>query len=90
MLWLGLLGTAIGYQLFFGILERWGATRTTLVTYVIPVVAVSLGFLVLGERLQPLEILGAALVIGGVVLVNGSLGQRPILRSARAAPRLEP
>ena len=90
VLWLGLLGTGIGYLLFFGILERWGATRTTMVTYVIPIVAVSLGFLVLGERLQPLEILGAALIIGGVVLVNGSLGQRPILRSARAAPRLEP
>lgn len=90
VLWLGILGTGVGYLLFFGILERWGATRTTLVTYVLPVVAVALGFLFLGERLQPLELVGAVLIIGGVVLVNGSVGQRPLLRSSRAAPRLEP
>lgn len=74
MLWLGLLGTGVAYLLFFRIIERWGATRTTLVTYVIPVVAIALGFVLLGERLRPLELIGAALVIGGVVLVNARLG----------------
>ena len=48
-----LLGTGLAYLLFFGILERWGATRTTLVTYVLPVVAITLGFVFLGERLRP-------------------------------------
>jgi drug/metabolite transporter (DMT)-like permease len=71
ILWLGLLGTGLAYLLFFGILERWGATRTTLVTYVLPVVAITLGFVFLGERLRPIELVGGALVIGGVVLVNG-------------------
>jgi drug/metabolite transporter (DMT)-like permease len=90
VLWLGLLGTGCGYLLFYGILERWGATRTTLVTYVIPIVAVSLGFLLLGERLQLLELLGAVLIIAGVVLVNGSIGRQSVVRSTREAPRLEP
>jgi drug/metabolite transporter (DMT)-like permease len=90
VLWLGLLGTGCGYLLFFGIIERWGATRTTLVTYVLPVVAVALGFVFLGERLRILELVGAALIIGGIVLVNGSAGQRPILRASRTASRLEP
>jgi drug/metabolite transporter (DMT)-like permease len=89
VLWLGFLGTGCGYLLFFGILERWGATRTTLVTYVLPVVAVALGFLVLGERLQVLELAGAVLIIGGVALVNGSVGQRPLVRAPRAEPRPE-
>lgn len=71
MLWLGALGTGLAYLLFFNILERWGATRATLVTYVLPVIAIALGFIFLGERLRPIEILGAVLVIGGVVLVNG-------------------
>ena len=78
VLWLGVLGTGLAYLLHFRILERWGPTRASLVTYVIPLVAVTLGFVVLGERLEPLELVGAALIIGGVVLVNGSVGQRPL------------
>ena len=42
----------------------------------------TLGFVVLGERLEPLELVGAALIIGGVVLVNGSVGQRPLFRGS--------
>jgi drug/metabolite transporter (DMT)-like permease len=76
VVWLGLLGTGFAYLLFFRLIERWGATRTTLVTYVIPVVAISLGFILLGERLRPIELLGAGLIIGGVVLVNSNLGRR--------------
>jgi drug/metabolite transporter (DMT)-like permease len=84
VLWLGVLGTGLAYLLHFRILERWGPTRASLVTYVIPLVAVTLGFVVLGERPEPLELVGAALIIGGVVLVNSSVGQRPLLvRRAR-------
>jgi drug/metabolite transporter (DMT)-like permease len=89
VMWLGFLGTGCGYLLFFGIMERWGATRTTLVTYVLPVVAVALGFVVLNERLVPLELIGAVLIIAGVALVNGSIGQRPLLRSARVSQGLD-
>lgn len=84
MMWLGALGTGLAYLLFFRIIERWGATRTTLVTYVIPLVAIGLGFVVLGERLRPLELVGAALIIAGVVLVNANVGQRPLFRGADA------
>jgi drug/metabolite transporter (DMT)-like permease len=84
MIWLGALGTGVAYLLFFRLIERWGATQTTLVTYIIPVVAIALGFIVLGERLQPLELAGAALIIGGVVLVNADIGQRSRLRRAKA------
>jgi drug/metabolite transporter (DMT)-like permease len=86
VLWLGVLGTGLAYLLHFRILERWGPTRASLVTYVIPLVAVTLGFVVLGERLELLELVGAALIIGGVVLVNGSVGQRPLFgRAVREA-----
>jgi len=89
-IWLGILGTGLAYLLFFGIIERWGATRTTLVTYVIPVVAVALGFIVLGERLRLMELAGAALILGGVVLVNASVGQRALFVRSRAGSRMEP
>jgi drug/metabolite transporter (DMT)-like permease len=87
MIWLGALGTGVAYLLFFRIIERWGATRTTLVTYVIPVVAIVLGFVFLGERLRPLELAGAALIIGGVVMVNSNIGQRPLFGRAAAEAR---
>ncbi len=89
MIWLGALGTGVAYLLFFRLIERWGATRTTLVTYVIPVVAIMLGFVFLGERLRPLELAGAALIIGGVVLVNANIGQRPLFGRAAAEARAE-
>ncbi len=72
MVWLGLLGTGVAFLLYFAIIGRWGATRATLITYVMPVVAIVLGFIVLGERLLPLELGGAVFIIGGVILVNAN------------------
>ncbi len=74
--WLGIVGSGLAYLLFFRLIGAWGATRTSLVTYVMPVVGIALGVVVLGERLDIAEILGAALVIGGLVLANSSMGQR--------------
>ncbi|MFV2061998.1 MAG: DMT family transporter [Chloroflexota bacterium] len=85
MIWLGVLGTGLAYLLFFGLIERWGATRTTLVTYVIPVIAIVLGFTLLGERLRPVELLGAALIISGVAIVNSPHGHRPLFSRAPAS-----
>ena len=84
MIWLGALGTGIAYVLFFGLIERWGATRTTLVTYVIPVIAILIGFVLLGERLEPLELVGAMLVLSGVAVVNSPLGRRRLFGRAAA------
>jgi drug/metabolite transporter (DMT)-like permease len=83
LLWLGLAGTGVAFLLYFAIIGRWGATRATLIAYVMPIVAIVLGFLVLGERLQPIELVGAVLIIGGVVLVNTDVGRR--LRVAEGA-----
>lgn len=74
--WLGALGSGIGYVLFFYLIRSWGATRTSLVTYVMPIVGITLGVVVLGEQLHVAEILGSALIVGGVVLTNSSLGRR--------------
>lgn len=91
--WLGIVGSGLAYLLFFRLIGSWGATRTSLVTYVMPIVGIALGVLVLGERLDLAEILGAALIIGGLVLANSSLGQRRLFgRGAdpAAAPASKP
>lgn len=70
LLWLGLLGSCIAYLLYFYLLHAIGATRTTLVTYVFPVVGVALGVLVLGEMLDWRLLAGASLVVASIAVVT--------------------
>ena len=86
ILWLGLLGSGLAYLGFFHLLGRWGATRTALVAYVLPIVGIVLGFLVLHEPIDGRMILGTALIIGGVALVNSRYGRRLIFARARPVP----
>ncbi|OAF05581.1 ABC transporter permease [Bradyrhizobium centrolobii] len=71
--WLAVLGlaalsTALAYIVFFQILQRSGASNVMLVTLLIPVTAIFLGWLVLGEPISMREIAGA-IVIGSALLV---------------------
>jgi len=70
VLWLGLLGSGMAFLIFFRLLGRWGATRTSLVAYVIPVFGLALGAMVLHEQVDARMIVGTALIIGGIGLVN--------------------
>ena len=78
IVWLGIFGSGLAYLVNFRLLAAWGATRTTLVAYVIPVVAIVLGYLVLAEPIDGRLVVGTALVVGGVALVNSRFGQRRI------------
>ena len=70
LLILALLGTAFAYILYYWLIEHTGATRTALVTYLIPITGVMWGALLLSEPIEWEAILGLVLIIGGVVLVN--------------------
>jgi drug/metabolite transporter (DMT)-like permease len=70
VIWLGLLGSGLAYILYNTILQAWGATRATMVTYLIPVVGLLLGVLILDETLSPRLAAGAVLTIGGTVLAS--------------------
>src|SRR5690606_16138686 len=70
MLTLALLNTVFAYFLFYHLIDTWGATRTTLVTYVMPPVGVTLGWLLLDEPVDWKIVAGAALILGGIVAVN--------------------
>jgi drug/metabolite transporter (DMT)-like permease len=78
IVWLGLFGSGLAYLAMFRLLASWGATRTTLVSYEIPVVGIVLGFLVLQEPIDGRLLIGTALVVGGVALVNSRLGRRSV------------
>ena len=68
---LAVLSTAYGYILFFRIMAAAGATNTSLVTLLVPPSAILAGMLFLGETLTPLGILGMALVLLGLVVLDG-------------------
>jgi drug/metabolite transporter (DMT)-like permease len=72
VLWLGAIGTGFAYIVFFRLLTGWGPTRASLVAYLLPVVAVSLGVIVLGETVDAFFLAGAALIVAGVWVVNRS------------------
>lgn len=73
---LALLSTAFGYIVFFNLVASAGATNTSLVTLVVPVSAILLGALFLGERLEPFEFAGMALIGLGLVTIDGRLLRR--------------
>ena len=88
VVWLGLLGSGTAYLVFFRLLRDWGATRTSLVAYLLPVYGILLGALVLGEVVDARLVIGTALIIGGVALVNSGIAWRSILRgNATSASR---
>jgi drug/metabolite transporter (DMT)-like permease len=74
--WLAVIGlaalsTALAYIVFFQILRRSGATNVMLVTLLIPVTALLLGNLVLGEKTSPREIAGALVIGSALLLIDG-------------------
>jgi drug/metabolite transporter (DMT)-like permease len=67
---LGAVGTGAAFLVFYTLIERVGATNTTLVTYLIPLVGVVAGAVVLGERLALAAMAGGGLIIAGVWLAQ--------------------
>jgi drug/metabolite transporter (DMT)-like permease len=91
VVWLGLLGSGLAYLVFFRLLGTWGATRTSMVAYLLPVFGITLGWLVLKEPIDARLLVGTALVIGGVALVNSKYGTRPLFnRSSASVEAAEP
>ena len=70
---LALLSTALAYVLYFRILAVAGPTNLLLVTFLIPVTAIGLGALFLGERLQPQQFAGMVLIGLALALLDGRL-----------------
>jgi len=75
--WLGLLGSCLAYLLFFYLINAWGPTRASLVTYVFPVIGLLLGIIFLGEIADWRLMIGSLLVVAGIVVVNLKVRFRP-------------
>jgi drug/metabolite transporter (DMT)-like permease len=85
---LAVLCTAVAFLLFFRLIAEIGPARATVITYVNPAVAVTLGVLILGERLT-LAMAGAfALILAGSVLAARSGSRREPTARAQPVPVL--
>jgi drug/metabolite transporter (DMT)-like permease len=67
---LGALGTGVAYVLNYRVIHELGPTKASLVTYLVPVVAVAVGVVTLGERFEPRVVVGGALIVAGIAVVH--------------------
>jgi drug/metabolite transporter (DMT)-like permease len=68
---LGIVASALGYWLYIIVLERLGPGRSSVFINLIPVVSVAASYVILGERLGPLQLIGAVIAVTGVYLASG-------------------
>jgi drug/metabolite transporter (DMT)-like permease len=71
LLGLGLLSTALAYVIFYRLLAGAGAVNVALVTLLVPASALILGALVFGERLDWNQLIGMAVILAGLVFIDG-------------------
>jgi drug/metabolite transporter (DMT)-like permease len=83
---LGIVGTAIAYLFFFRMLAAYGASRTALVTYLIPPIALVYGIGLLDEPLTANALGGLVLTLAGVALGSGLVDLARRRDVAPAAP----
>jgi drug/metabolite transporter (DMT)-like permease len=71
VVFLGVVGTAVAYLLFYTIIAGAGAAYASLVTYLVPPVALAYGAVFLDERIGLAAIAGLVLILAGVALGTG-------------------
>lgn len=75
---LGVVGTGLAYILNYQVVRDLGPTKASLVTYVIPVVAVIVGIVVLDERFELRLLFGGTLIVLGIAVVHERIITRPL------------
>ncbi len=70
VLYLAVLASAVGYFVYFELLERLGAVEINLVSYAVPAVAAVFGWALLDETVDPLAAVGFLVVFAGFALLK--------------------
>ena len=84
LLYLGLISAAFGFVAYAWLIQRNSATRVAALTFLSPVFAVAYGWLLLGEQMGTIQLLGVAGVCLGVYIVNShGLPRLPTSTGAR-------
>lgn len=70
VLYLGVVGSALVFGLYFWLLGHLSATRVSLIAYLAPVVAVAIGTFLLDEPMTPRLVAGSAIILAGTALAS--------------------
>ncbi len=72
MAYLIVFGSILAYSCYIYVLRKWPSARAATYAYINPLVAVSLGFMVLGEPITYYTIISMVVILGGVIMVQAS------------------
>lgn len=70
LLYLAVVGGAVGFVIYFTLLERLGALEINLIAYLVPIVTLAIGWAVLGEPIAPTTVAGFLVVLVGFALLT--------------------
>lgn len=68
--YMGIFGTAIAFWWFYSVVRRLGASRTSIFMNLVPIFTILLAGAILGERAEPVQLAGMAVVVAGVMVAN--------------------
>lgn len=88
--YLAVFGSVVGFVVYYRLLRDVAVSSLAMVSYVFPVVALTLGWIVLGERLDRWAAAGAALVVVGIALATGRRRRMPPSGEPEVAALCEP
>ncbi len=89
-LFLGIFVTFLGFLFYFDAINKLGATRTGVFINLVPIFGVLLSMLILGEVIHWTFFIGLALVIIGIVIINGGLSRGDVPQQASKHPISSP
>lgn len=67
---LGILGTGLAYILYYYMIEKLGVLKASSITYIPPVVALIIGFFIVGEDIKMIDFIATIFIFFGVFLIN--------------------
>ncbi|WP_051181274.1 EamA family transporter [Nocardia vinacea] len=85
-LYLGVIGTALAYFLWFRGIAKVPATSVAFLGLLSPVSAAVIGWIALGQALSPLQVVGLGIALGGTLL--GQMVAKPRIEPAVVIPRV--
>lgn len=88
--YLGIIGALLAYVVWFNGIARLPALAASFLSFASPLCATVLGYLFMGQTLGPLQLLGAAGVVGAVVLAQRGAGAPPATPGTPTTPDTPP
>jgi len=70
VIYLGAVGSALAFALYYWLLQKWSAISLSLIIYIIPLVALLMDYLILSEVIHPRAVAGMFIIFSGIASVQ--------------------